>query len=64
MSQALIAKIAEMSRRIDQMESRDAPTLGALEAIVKGLADLQSRVKALEEKRGPGRPPNSSRTEG
>ncbi len=59
MSAQLINTVRDLIKRTDALESRNTPVAGALEAVLAALQDLTKRVEAIEQKRGPGRPPNA-----
>lgn len=64
MSAQFIRQLQDLTKRVEALEGRNMPVTGALEAVLAliekqtaTIAQLNARMEAQEQRRGPGRPP-------
>lgn len=61
MSLDYLRRLNDLEKQLAIEMERSKAMQGALEGTLAAVSDLANRIKALEEKRGPGRPPNGLR---
>lgn len=59
MSIELLRRVSDLEKQCAVDKAREATLVKAVESLLKAVDELTAKVEAIEQKRGPGRPPNT-----
>lgn len=58
MSIELLRRVSDLEKQSAVDKTREATLVKAVESLLAAVDELTAKVEAIEQKRGPGRPPN------